>query len=148
MASVFYHTDGTSNRRCSPLNQLKRLTAKRVVSMSGQALPDDHGQTDVYEYDPRPPEATIPLIDCNIFNLLLSECPEVCSWKVFWPWHDCVPAQLATEYLSMIPERKEHFNVLTHTGESVAFGLEADYLLSFWMLATYHLISIIPAFAF
>ena len=33
-------------------------------------------------------------------------------------------------------------------GESVAFGIEADYMLSLWMLTAYHLMAILPAFAF
>lgn len=123
------------------------MYVNRVMSSPKQELPDYHGHRDHYEYEPRPPNAQPPLIDPGIFRILLSECNEVCLRKAL-PWHDCIRISPKSSYVTKIPKKKDDFEVSNETGERVAFGIEADYMLSLRVLAIYHLIVIIPSFIF
>lgn len=118
-----------------------------VIAEAEQDLPDYHGHQDDYDYAPRPPAVKPPLIDPNIYQVLLSECYKTCLWTVL-PWHDCIRLGLSSSYTSKIPKRKEDIDVMLQAGNGVAFGIKADYVLSLRILAAYHLLAIVPAFGF
>jgi hypothetical protein len=50
--------------------------------------------------------------------------------------------------MTEIPKKLSDVEPLLKVGQGFAFGIEADYVLSLRILAAYHLLTIIPAFAF
>lgn len=94
---------------------------------------------------PRPAE--VPLIDPRLYQILLSECEENCPWTSL-RWHDCIRLGSSRSYTNRIPRRKQDIEDLLEAGAGIAFGIEADYLLSLRILAAYHLAAIVPAFVF
>jgi hypothetical protein len=98
-----------------------------------------------YEYTPRPAE--LPLIDPRLYEILLSECEEQCPWACL-RLHDCIRLGTSRSYTDRIPRRKQDIEDLLKAGAGVAFGIEADYMLSLVILVAYHLTAILPAFAF
>lgn len=128
------------------------MDVARVVSSSKQDLPDYHGHGLRYEYEPRPPKAGPPLVDPREYKFLLSECSQDCLWRIL-PWHECINFRRRSTYLKRIPKIKNGLtegpqDVSSKTGESTAFGIEADYVLCFEILAVYHLLLILPSFIF
>ena len=128
--------------------QFEKVHANRVISSSNGALPDDfEGYSGQYEYQPRPPIAKRPLISPELFKVLLNECNTKC-WRRILPWHECIEVNSEANYLSRIPKKKGDFDVSEKGGERVAFGIEADYVPSMIVFAIYHLLAILPSFAF
>ena len=121
----------------------------RVLSTEKDDLPDNYGLGAEYEYKPRPPKAPNPLISRNEFKLCLTAYSEDCIKRLFIPWHDCYMLPPECRRLSKIPKKKAQFDLLSSIvyGE-VAFGLEADYNVSFLYVLIYHMLLIVPAFGF
>lgn len=119
------------------------------VYSSGEALPDDHGYTSHYEYDPRPPRAKNPLIDRKLFSICLKACDSDCSWSLLPPFlHKCHPLPHNSHRWKRIPSKKGAFNASLSQSGGVAFGIEADCALSFAILFIYHIFFIFSAFGF
>ena len=113
-----------------------------MITGSKQELPDTHH----LDYTPRRPDAKLPLIDPATFWFLLSECSAMCWWSIL-PWHDCIHLQ-SNHCTTQIPKKLSDIEPLLQAGNGFAFGIEADYVLSLRILAAYHLMTIVPAFAF
>ena len=121
----------------------------RVLSAEKEDLPDNYGLGAEYEYNPRPPKAPSPLISRNEFKLCLTACSEGCIKRFFVPWHDCYRLPPECRRLSRIPKKKTQFDLISGIGcGEVAFGLEADYNVSFLYVLIYHMLLIIPAIGF
>lgn len=119
------------------------------VYCSGEALPDDHGHTTHYEYDPRPPRAKNPLINQKLFSICLKACDPDCSWSLLPSFlHKCRPLPHNSHKWKRIPRKKSAFNISWSQPGEVAFGIEADYALSFAILFIYHVVFIFSALGF
>lgn len=103
-----------------------------------------------YEYSPRHPKARIPLIDPKLFAVYLESCEEDCWLSIFGPrLHDCYQLSPNRSTLTCIPKKKTVFDIQSKQGiNDVAWGMEADYALSFWMVSFYHLLFLSPTFAY
>jgi hypothetical protein len=66
------------------------------------------------------------------------------------PWlHDCFQSSPLSDRLKCIPKKKSQFAVqLEQDADDVAWGIEADYALSFLLLTVYHLIPLLSGFGF
>ena len=119
-----------------------------ITSGSKQELPDEYGLRFAaqYEYTPRYPDVKPPLIDPRMYQILLSECQRICYWR-FLPWHYCIHLDAGCHHVEKIPKKNDVSDLFT-SGDDPAFGLEADYMLSLRILAAYHILTIVPAFAF
>jgi len=81
-----------------------------------------------------------------MYQILLSECDKPCYWAIL-PWHYCVRLDEGSAHLKKLPKLKDLSTPL-RTTDDVAFGLEADYMLSLRILAAYHILTIVSAFVF
>lgn len=126
--------------------KLEKASTNIYTSSTKQELPDKYGLSAQYEYAPRPPKAEPPLIDPRMYHILLSECQPVCYWR-FSPWHHCIHLDPGCIHVKKLPKRNDGSRLFT-SDEDLAFGLEADYMLSLRILAAYHVLTIVPAFAF
>lgn len=81
-----------------------------------------------------------------MYQILLSECDKPCYWRVL-PWRYCIHLDQGSFHIKKLPKLKGTSDPLADVNE-LAFGLEADYMLSFRILAAYHILTIVPAFAF
>ena len=122
----------------------------RVLSSEKEDLPDDYGYAEDYDYTPRPPQAKMPLINSNEFKLYLSACITNCKMASFLPsfWHDCFVPPPEAKLLQRIPKKRSRLCLSGQGCEDVAFGLEAEYVISFISVIAYHLLLIVPAFGF
>jgi hypothetical protein len=119
------------------------------VYCSGEALPDDHGYTNSYDYEPRPPRAKNPLIDRRLFSICLKACGPQCPWALLPSClHKCRSLPYNSHIWKRIPRKESAFSVDQSRSGDVAFGLEADYSLSFAILFMYHVTVLFPAFSF
>ncbi|KAF2130731.1 hypothetical protein P153DRAFT_336557 [Dothidotthia symphoricarpi CBS 119687] len=125
--------------------KFEKFDANRILS-HGEDLPDYHGFEHDYEYAPRPGKN--PLINPKTFAVCLNACGASCIWPLLNPWHDCVKLPRRCDKLRCIPKKKSEFDVDSEDVEIVAWGLEADYALSFAFLAAYHLVPIFAALGF
>jgi hypothetical protein len=131
------------------MNQFQKLDLNRVFSC-GEGLPDLEGFTHDYDYAPRHPTARMPLIDPKLFAACLESCDEDCMWSVLGSWlHDCFQLPPLGGRLRCIPKKKSDFAVNTAPDDDdVAWGIEADYSMSFLIIAIYHLILLLAGFGF
>jgi hypothetical protein len=122
----------------------------------GEALPDDHGYTDEYDYNPRPPSCQNPPIDAACFSILLRACDSSCFWS-FLPFelHKCRRIKTGHDYVTRIPRKKGTFTNslqmhahLSSSTSRVAFGIDAAYEISNLGMFTYHSIFILSGFIF
>lgn len=81
-----------------------------------------------------------------MYQILLSECCKPCYWT-FLPWHYCIRLDEGSAHTRKLPKLKALSTPLKGTND-VAFGLEADYMLSLRILAAYYVLTIVPAFVF
>ena len=118
-------------------------------------MPDDYGYAADYEYNPRPPPVKPP-ISPDTFAALLGACDRLCSWSFLPIWmHKCHHIRADSRCLVRIPQKKSAYltGTLAHVSqgnfaEPVAFGIQANYMLSFARVFTYHIIPILGGFAF
>lgn len=64
------------------------------------------------------------------------------------PWHDCIRLPRHSDKIRRIPKKKSDFDVTSDDLGDVAWGLEADYAISFAFLAIYHFVPLLAALAF
>jgi hypothetical protein len=89
------------------------------------------------------------MIDPKTFAVCLRICAVHCRWRLFNPWHDCIRLPCRDHRIRSIPKKKTEFDVQsTDDIGTVAWGLEADYALSFAYMAVYHVVPLLAAFAF
>ncbi|EMD95267.1 hypothetical protein COCC4DRAFT_204965 [Bipolaris maydis ATCC 48331] len=126
------------------------------VSCVGEALPDHHGYTTDYEYDPRPPTAKMPLIDPTHFSVLLRACNTIC-YSSFLPVyvHKCQHIPADRRFLTRIPQKKGTYDASSRVHapslnyiNRVAFGVEAGYFPSLAFFLAYHVFLILSGFSF
>ncbi|KAH4262248.1 hypothetical protein HBI70_010630 [Parastagonospora nodorum] len=125
--------------------KFEKFDTARILSQ-GEDLPDYPGVEQDYEYTPRP--GTNPMISPKTFAVCLGVCNTDCKWPLVNPWHDCVRLPSRAHRLRCIPKKKSEFDMQSDDLGTVAWGLEADYALSFVFVAIYHLVPLIGAFAF
>ncbi|KAH7080625.1 hypothetical protein BKA63DRAFT_563300 [Paraphoma chrysanthemicola] len=125
--------------------KFEKLDVERVISQ-GDDLPEYPGVTDDYEYAPRP--GRNPMITPKTFAVCLKACDSKCRWRLLNPWHDCIRLPPQTYRLRSIPKKKSQFDVHSDDVGLVAWGLEADYAISFVYVAVYHLVPLLGAFSF
>ena len=126
------------------------------ISCVGEALPDDHGYTDEYDYTPRPPDIKNPPISAACFSALLRACNRSCYWSLLPVWlHTCRHIPTGYQYVTRIPRKKETYNGISyfHGYQSdlpsrVAFGIDAAYGVSSLGMFIYHAICILSGFIF
>jgi hypothetical protein len=108
------------------------------VYCSGEALPDDHGYKNSYEYEPRPPKAPDPLIDRRLFSICLKACGPQCPWALLPSClHKCRFLPYNSHIWKRIPRKESAFSVDQSRSGDVAFGLEAEYSWSLIVLLMY-----------
>lgn len=130
--------------------QFEKHDANKVYAYS-QGLPTPDGYENDYIYYPRYPDAKIPLIEPQRFARYLRACNEDCMWSLICGkrLHDCFFVPPRDYVLSRIPKKKSEFRVDSYEGAiSYAWGIEADYALSFLHLCIYHLIPLLSGFIF
>ncbi|USP79666.1 hypothetical protein yc1106_06940 [Curvularia clavata] len=129
--------------------KFEKLNVNRVFSF-GEGLPDSNGFADDYDYNPKPPQGKIPLIEPGLFAVCLQSCEDDCKWSLLGPWlHDCFQLPPLCDKITCIPKKKSEFPVqCKQILKDTAWGIEAEYTLSFWMLCVYHLIPLLSSFAF
>ncbi|KAH7096085.1 hypothetical protein FB567DRAFT_48711 [Paraphoma chrysanthemicola] len=125
--------------------KFEKFDVERVISQ-GDDLPEYPGVTDDYEYAPRP--GRNPMITPKTFAVCLKACDSKCKWRLLNPWHDCIRLPPQTYRLRSIPKKKSEFDVHSDDVGLVAWGLEADYAVSFAYVAVYHLVPLLGAFSF
>jgi hypothetical protein len=129
---------------------------KGHVSCVGEALPDDHGYTNEYDYNPRPPTIKNPPIDAACFSVLLRACDSNCYWSLLpFGLHNCRHIPTENHYVARIPQKKgtyndvsqfyAHFSSMT---SRVAFGINAAYSISHSRVFVYHFVLILSGFVF
>jgi hypothetical protein len=109
-------------------------------------LPDYPGVEQDYEYAPRP--GTNPMISPKTFAVCLQVCDAKCKWPLLNPWHDCIRLPCRSYRLRCIPKKKSEFDLQSDDIGIVAWGLEADYAISFAFVAVYHLVPLLAALGF
>lgn len=120
--------------------KFEKFRPGRIICSKRHDIPEDL----IYEYSPRPPNADVPLIKPEEFELALSSCRSSCF---MWLFHDCIGACQGTEALKRIPKRRGEF-ALKSGAREFAWGLEAQHSISFMHMLTYHLIVVSGPFAF
>ncbi|KAH8727556.1 hypothetical protein GQ44DRAFT_703430 [Phaeosphaeriaceae sp. PMI808] len=125
--------------------RFEKFDAERILSQ-GEDLPEDPVFQDDYEYAPRPGKN--PMINPKTFAVCLKVCDDQCTWRLLNPWHDCVTLPRRPHRIRCIPKKKSEFDLQSDDVGLVAWGLEADYAISFAYLAMYHLIPLIGALVF
>jgi hypothetical protein len=116
------------------------------VLSQGDDLPDYPGYETDYEYAPRP--GTNPMIPPKTFAVCLGVCNVECRRSLLNPWHDCVSLPRRSYRLRCIPKKKSEFDIQSDDVDAVAWGLEADYAISFAFMAVYHLVPLLAALGF
>ena len=90
-----------------------------------------------------------PPINPKLFAICLKACDAKCYWSLLPSFlHKCRPLPYNSHKWKRIPRKKGAFNACPCQPEEVAFGIEADYAMSFAVLFVYHLILIFSAFGF
>jgi hypothetical protein len=73
-------------------------------------------------------------------------CDSPCRWRIF---HECVPELINRKTIERIPKKLSMFKIKDiHAKESEAWGLKAQHEVSAAYVAVYHLLILIPPFAF
>ncbi|MCJ1347669.1 hypothetical protein MMC31_005897 [Peltigera leucophlebia] len=96
-----------------------------------------------YEYYPRPPQADIPPITPHEFKLAFSSCDRNCLFAMF---HDCIELDDEEDFVVRIPKKKGKFEMekSNRKGEGrFAWGIEAQYAISFLHVIMYHLLMMV-----
>jgi hypothetical protein len=88
------------------------------------------------------------MISPKTFAVCLKVCDVRCKWPLLNPWHDCIRLPCRPHRLRCIPKKKSEFDVHSDDVGTVAWGLEADYAISFVFVAVYHLVPLLAAFGF
>lgn len=84
-----------------------------------------------------------------MFRRYLKACDRDCYWNLFWfLGHDCFIFDRDNTALSRIPKKRNGCSLRQRNGDPMAFGIEADYLLSLRFLLVWHLVPLALAFAF
>jgi hypothetical protein len=101
----------------------------------------------MYEYKPRPPEAEVPPILPHEFELALNACVIPCR-LAYLPFHDCIePLLQGKDAITLIPKRKHAWEIGLGTREP-AWGLQAQFCISFIRVLFYHFLMILGTFVF
>ena len=117
----------------------------RILSADTEDLPDDYRYGAEYDYTPRPPAAKIPLISSNEFKLYLGACLGDCTGSLRSVFsHDCFDPPPQRRLIERIPKKKSP----PGSYEETAFGIEADYVVSFLGVMIYYLVLVLLAFGF
>jgi hypothetical protein len=88
------------------------------------------------------------MISPKTFAVCLQVCDVNCKWPLFNPWHDCIRLPCRYYRLRCIPKKKSEFDLQSDDIGIVAWGLEADYAISFVFVAVYHLVPLLAALGF
>lgn len=78
------------------------------------------------------------MIRLKIFVECLQICEPKCKRPLLNPWHDCIKLPRRTYKLSCISKKKSALDLQSDDSASVAWGIEADYALSFASVAFHH----------
>ncbi|MCJ1459964.1 hypothetical protein MMC28_010343 [Mycoblastus sanguinarius] len=116
-----------------------RIRANRVI-FRGRELPTDT----IYDYNPRPPNAEYPPISPHEFELAFASCSSGCVFSLF---HDCIEPPSGTFALERIPKRKRAIDLNEATLEH-AWGIQAQYVISFVHMLFYHCLIFAATFGF
>ena len=98
-----------------------------------------------YDYEPRPPEE-IPPISPHEFELALSSCSSRCMWKWF-VLHDCLQFSSSKRAVKCIPKKNAAFE-LNSVGREEAWGIQAQHVISFIHVLSYHCLILAGTFGF
>ena len=126
--------------------QFEKLDVNRVLSQ-GADLPDYNGFEHDYDYAPRPGKN--PPINPKVFAICLKACDTGCLQSKINPWHDCIVLPQRNDRLRCIPKKKSEFKIDSEDlVDAVAWGIEAEYAMSFAFLAIYHIVPILGSLGF
>ncbi|SPJ88704.1 related to small s protein [Fusarium torulosum] len=115
--------------------------ARNVVVACGQDLPKANDLD--YDYTPKPPQASIPLVHPHVFEAAFNSCAEgKCRYP--FPFHDCYEFE-ETAYIQRIPKKKTPLS--SGVNDIPIWGLEARHCISCIHVILYHLLILIPPFA-
>lgn len=129
-------------------SQFETLGDDIVYSSVGESLPEDYGLGRDYEYSPRPPQQRAPLIAAEFFAVWLNECNANC-WACWFRWHPPQRIPRGRAIITKIPKKNSRFDVSTlDPVEPIAFGMEADFVCSFLLMAMYYCIPVIGSAVF
>lgn len=65
----------------------------------------------------------------------------------FWPWHECIEPLTERRLYQCIPKKRSIW-ALDCPGDSIAWGLESGYKISFIHVVVYHFILVASTFGF
>lgn len=121
-----------------PLFQFEKIGKNRIIFRCSD-LPTDPD----YEYFPRPPQADNPPITPHEFNLAFSSCGKYCFSALF---HDCYVLEDEQDFVLRIPRKKGKFeieNSIRRGPVRFAWGIQAQYTISFLHVITYHVLMMV-----
>lgn len=119
-----------------------------VYSDGRESLPEDCRLEKDYEYSPRPPQQHVPLIAPELFAVWLNECSSTC-WACWFRWHQPQRIPNGRSIITKIPKKNKRFEFSTpEPVEPLAFGMQADFVCSFFLMAIYYCIPLTGSFAF
>lgn len=118
--------------------QFEKVAKGRVI-ICGKELPVHPD----YDFQPRPPHASLPPIHPHIFDMAFNGCGSNCWIPLF---HDCF--EIDEEGLTnRIPKKKSPFDVDSRDlSERYAWGLQARYRISGLRVMLYHILILVVPF--